>query len=137
MSGDDVFFDTNVLVYLLSNDAEKADRAEQILAIGGTISVQVLNEFASVASRKLGMHWVEIREILSIIRWHCHVVPLTADHHARALDIAERHGLAIYDALIWAAAIASGCSILYSEDMQHGQEIDGVVLTNPFFGREG
>jgi predicted nucleic acid-binding protein len=134
MSGGEVFFDTNVLVYLLSNDAEKADRAEQLLANGGTISVQVLNEIASVASRKLGMDWAEIREVLDVIRSHCNVSPLTQDHHARALDIAERHGFAIYDALIWAAAIGSGCKILYSEDMQHGQEIDGVVLTNPFPG---
>jgi predicted nucleic acid-binding protein len=56
MSGTDAFFDTNVLLYLLSGDASKADRAEALVAAGGIISVQVLNEFASVASRKLGMY---------------------------------------------------------------------------------
>ena len=55
MSAADVFFDTNVLLYLLSDDATKADRAESLLASGGTISVQVLNEFASVAAGKLAM----------------------------------------------------------------------------------
>ena len=54
------FFDTNILFYLLSNDAEKADRAERLLASGGVVSVQVLNEFASVASRKLAMTISEI-----------------------------------------------------------------------------
>jgi predicted nucleic acid-binding protein len=64
MRGTDSFFDTNVLLYLLSGDAAKADRAEAVLAWGGTISVQVLNEFAAVASRKLGLSYAEIREVL-------------------------------------------------------------------------
>ena len=64
MSKADSFFDTNVLLYLLSTDGARADRAEALLASGGTISVQVLNEFASVASRKLAMSISEIREIL-------------------------------------------------------------------------
>jgi predicted nucleic acid-binding protein len=68
MSEADSFFDTNVLLYLLSKDATKADRAEELLASGGVVSVQVLNEFASVATRKLAMTIPEIREILSTIR---------------------------------------------------------------------
>lgn len=70
---DDVepFLDTNVLLYLLSADAAKADRAEALLAAGGVISVQVLNEFANVASRKLAMTWPEIREILAAVRTTC------------------------------------------------------------------
>ena len=59
------FFDTNVLLYLLSGDEARADRAEETIAGGGIVSVQVLNEFASVAARKLGMSWVDIQEILS------------------------------------------------------------------------
>jgi len=62
------FFDTNILLYLLSDDAAKADCAEELVATGGVISVQVLNEFAAVASRKLGMSWNEIREVLHPIR---------------------------------------------------------------------
>jgi predicted nucleic acid-binding protein len=60
MSATETFVDTNVLLYLLSGDASKADRAETLVGAGGVISVQVLNEFASVASRKLGMSWAEI-----------------------------------------------------------------------------
>ena len=75
MSGGEDFFDTNVVLYLLSADTAKADRAEELLALGGTISVQVLNEFAAVASRKLRMSWIEIREVLAQIRAVCAVEP--------------------------------------------------------------
>ena len=100
MSGGEDFFDTNVVLYLLSADTAKADRAEELLALGGTISVQVLNEFVAVASRKLGMSWVEIREVLAQIRAVCAVEPVTVETHDRALRIAERYGLSIYDSLI-------------------------------------
>ncbi len=79
MSETEAFFDTNVLLYLLSGDASKADRAEALVVGGGVISVQVLNEFASVASCKLGMSWAEIREVLQTIRAVCRV-----DSHATA-----------------------------------------------------
>ena len=71
MSEADSFFDTNVLLYLLSTDAAKADRSEALLMSGGVVSMQVLNEFASVATRKLAMTIPEIREILSTIRAVC------------------------------------------------------------------
>ncbi len=61
--GVDAFFDTNVVLYLFSGDGAKADRAEALLAGGGLISVQVLNEFAAVARRKLGMTWREVRDV--------------------------------------------------------------------------
>ena len=62
MKIDRPFFDTNVLLYLLSEDIGKADRAEALIGMGGILSVQVLNEFASVASRKLKMSYSEIRD---------------------------------------------------------------------------
>lgn len=133
MSGAEVFFDTNMLLYLLSADAGKADRAEACLANGGTISVQVLNEFANVASRKLGMSWIEIGEVLLPIRAVCTVVPLTAATFDRALQLAERYSLSVYDALIVAAALIAGCTELLSEDMQHGLRIDRqLTIRNPF-----
>jgi predicted nucleic acid-binding protein len=120
MSEADSFFDTNVLLYLLSKDAAKEDRAEALLASGGVVSVQVFNEFASVASRKLAMTIAEIREILSTIRTACAVMPLDIKTHDLGLDIAERHRFSIYDALIVAAAVRAGCAILYTEDLQQG-----------------
>ena len=134
MSEADSFFDTNVLLYLLSKDATKADRSEALLASGGAVSVQVLNEFASVASRKLAMTIAEIREILSTIRAACAVMPLDIETHDLGLDIAERHRFSIYDALIVAAAMRAGCAILYTEDLQQGQVIEKLQIRNPFVG---
>jgi predicted nucleic acid-binding protein len=136
MNGGENFFDTNVVLYLLSEDTVKADRAEELLASRGTISVQVLNEFVAVASRKLRMPLPEVREILDQIRAVCAVEPMTIETHERALSIAERYGLSIYDALIVSAALLAGCTMLYSEDMQDGQIIDRqLTIRNPFEAR--
>ena len=87
MSGG-AFFDTNVPLYLLSADTVRCARAVDLLAEGGTISVQVLNEFAAVARRK--------------------------------------------HAAIVASAIEAGCSILYTQDLQHGQKLEGLTVLDPF-----
>ncbi len=129
----EVFFDTNIVLYLLSGDTGKADRAEQLLAAGGVLSVQILNEFAAVAKRKLGLSVHEIRDILGTLRPLYRVEAVSLATHDRALDIAERTGYSIYDSLVIAAALLADCSILYSEDMQHGQVIDGTLtIHNPF-----
>jgi predicted nucleic acid-binding protein len=133
MSAAEQCFDTNVLLYLLSADTAKADLAEQLVATGGTISVQVLNEFASVASRKLRMSWADIGDALEAIRAVCTVVPVTLQSHQDALRIAARYGLSFYDALIVASALQTGCTTLHSEGMQHGQTIDRKLrIRNPF-----
>lgn len=127
------FFDTTILLYLLSGDNEKASCVETLVSKGGIISVQVLNEFASVAFRKLGMTYAEIREYLVTIRTICDVRPLTVETHLLGLDIAERYGFSFYDSLIVGAALLANCSSLYSEDMQHNQKIEkSIVITNPF-----
>ena len=131
MSAD--FFDTNVLLYMLSADADKADRAEALLRDGGQISVQVLNEVVNVARRKLKMGWPETREFLTLLRGLLTVTPLTVETHDLGLDIAERYGLSIYDAMIAAAATLSGCEKLWSQDMQEGMRLGkGLRVENPF-----
>ena len=127
-----IFFDTNILLYLLSADHKKADRVEQLLSKGGVISVQVLNEFANVASRKLKMTWVEIREILATISIVCDVVAISIAHHDRSFEIVERYGFSFYDSLIISAAQLANCKMLYSEDMHNGQSIDQLLIINPF-----
>jgi predicted nucleic acid-binding protein len=134
MPAAEAFFDTNILLYLLSSDERKADRAEMLVGDGGVISVQVLNEFASVATRKLSMSVSEVREILSTLRTLCDVVPLSIESHDLALNFAERYYLSIFDALIVATAAIAKCGILYSEDMQHGQRIEDLTIRNPFAG---
>ena len=132
MRGADVFFDTNVLLYLIAEDVRKADRVEQLLALGGIISVQVLNEFAAVAMRKRAVSFTELREILSSIRAVCVVKPVDIETHERGLKLAERHRFSIYDSLIIAAALRAGCSLLYTEDLHDGQTIEQLTIRNPF-----
>jgi predicted nucleic acid-binding protein len=128
-----VFIDTNILLYLLSTDAAKADRAEAVVRTGGVIGVQVLNEIANVARRKLAMSWSEINSVLELIRSVCPVTPLTIETHDRGRVIAERYKLAVYDAMIVAAALLAECDILYSEDMQDRLLIDKQLrIRNPF-----
>lgn len=135
MSAAEPFFDTNVLLYLLSAETAKADRAEALLADGGVISVQVLDEFTNVARRRFDAPWEVVRETLETLRAILRVEPLTIETHAAALEIAERHNLSIYDASILAAAQGAGCGFVYSEDMQDGFRLaSGPSIRNPFVG---
>ena len=127
------FFDTNVLAYLASGDPAKADRAEAMIAGGGGISVQNLNELANVARRKIGMSWQDTHAFLSLLRGLLNVHPLSVETHETGLALAERYQLSIYDSMIAASALQAGCDTLWSEDMQHGMVIDGRLrIVNPF-----
>jgi predicted nucleic acid-binding protein len=127
------FIDTNILVYFASSNEAKADRAEQIIDQGGTISVQVLNELVNVALRKLGLSWGETRALLAAVRGLLSVQPVTIDVHETGLYLAERYQLSLYDAMIAAAALHADCDTLWSEDMQDGLVIDGRLrVVNPF-----
>ncbi len=88
-SGED-FFDTDVVLQLLSADARKADRAGEVIALGGTVSVQVLNEFAAVACREPGMPLNEAREVPAQVRAVCSVEPITIGTREKALSVAQR-----------------------------------------------
>jgi predicted nucleic acid-binding protein len=133
------FFDTNVLIYAVARDEPRSAQAEQLLASGGVLSVQILNEFASVARRKIFMSWSDVTEALDAFRVLCpSPVPTTVELHEAALGIAEKHGYNIYDALVVSAALESGCTTLYSEDLHDGQTIDGRLnIRNPFARSSG
>ncbi len=130
----EAFFDTNVLIYAVALDDARNARAEELLDSGGMISVQILNEFVSVARRKIQMPWRNVTRALEAFRVLCpSPLPITMEMHAAALKIAERHGYGIYDALVVAAALEARCEVLYSEDFQDGQKIDGqLTIRNPF-----
>ncbi len=133
MPGPEAFIDTNVLLYLLSADREKADRTENILRAGGLISVQVLNEMTAVAHWQLAMSWEELDEVLTLIRSMCRVVSLTVETHDRGIAVAKRYGLDLYDTMIVAAALLGNCKTLYSEDMCDGLLIESrLLIRNPF-----
>ena len=126
------FIDSNIVLYLLSGDAAKADRAQTILEVGGVISVQVLNEVASVCLRKLKMPWQEVDALLLAVKTACDVMPLTIASHEKAVEVAKRFQLSFYDANIIATALISGAKVLLSEDMHSGLLIDGLLIQNPF-----
>ena len=127
------FLDTNVVLYLASGDVRKAERAEQLVRAGGSISVQVLNEAASVSRLKLRMSWTETRLFLAGLRALLDVREASVETHETGIMLAERYKLAIYDSMIAAAALLSECDTLWSEDMHHGLLIDGRVrILNPF-----
>jgi len=126
------FFDTNILVHAQQTGG-KADRARALLAGGGRLSVQVLNEFTAVSRRKQGRDWREIAEAVSdVLTMVDPPLALTLDLHAAARALAEDHRLSFYYALVVAAAIEGECDILYSEDMQHGRGIGRLAIVNPF-----
>jgi predicted nucleic acid-binding protein len=128
------FFDTNVLIYAVAKNDLRTAKAEALLASGGMVSIQSLNEFVSVARRKLGMPWKEVKELVNLVCVLCpDPVPISLDTHKVAVAIAEKYGYSIYDALIASAALESGCKTLYSEDLQDGQIINRqLTIRNPF-----
>ena len=129
----DQFFDTNVLVYAHTTGDDRTEIARALLLGGGVIGVQALNEFASVARAKLAFAWPRIQAAIGNILILCpKPKPLSVDTHLRALEISERYGFSIWDGLIVAAAIEARCSRLLSEDLQHGQVVEGVRIENPF-----
>ena len=127
------FVDTNVLLYLLSDDAAKADRAEALLAGRIVISVQVLNEFLNVTRRKINLAWPDVKQALTDVQRFADVRPLTLATHSQGLALAKRYQLNVYDAMIAAAALEAGCTTLASEDFSDGQRFEGrLTIRNPF-----
>lgn len=127
------FIDTNVLVYLASSDDTKAVRTEEIIATGGMISVQVLNELANVARRNMRMSWGETHRLLDLLRSLLTVHPVSIETHETGLALAERYRLSIYDAMIFAAAIHAGCDRVWSEGMHDSLVVnDALEIANPF-----
>jgi predicted nucleic acid-binding protein len=127
------FFDTNILVYAFADDDRRSARAETLLAGGGVIGVQVLNEFTNVTRRKLRWDWQQIEAALAVIEDLLGAArPLTAAMHAQAVTLARDNKLSFYDALIVAAAVDAGCELLCSEDLQDGQKFGSVTVENPF-----
>jgi predicted nucleic acid-binding protein len=125
------FFDANILLYTL-DDGPKGSTALTVLEPGGVISVQVLNEFAHVARRKLKMELPAILEVLGQFKESLEIVPVTRETHERAMEIVLSVQISTFDANIVAAAELAGCDVLYTEDLNHGQVIGRVTIVNPF-----
>ena len=127
------FFDSNIVLYSASADAAKVERATVLLGEGGFIRVQVLNEVANVARRKMGYDWQRTLAFLATVRSLVNVADVHLTDHDTARAVAQRHKLSIYDAVIVAVALRIGCDILFSEDMHHGLVVDDrLTIVNPF-----
>ena len=128
------FLDTNILVYAVAKGNGRAAAASRILSGGAQISVHVLNEFANVAHRKLALSWADIGHLVDdILRFCPDPVEIDLALHVAARRIAERLGYRIFESMVIAAALRARCDVLLTEDMQHGQVIDGrMTICNPF-----
>ena len=137
MSAED-FIDTNVLVYLFDEtDADKRQRAESIvhrsLESGtGCISYQVVQETMYVVTRKLGASPDTARRLLDDVLVPLWQVNPSPTLYRRALNLQVQHGFSFYDSLIVAASLEAGCVRLYTEGLQHGQQIQDLTVQNPF-----
>jgi predicted nucleic acid-binding protein len=126
------FIDSNILLYTVGADAAKAERANQLMDERPIISVQVLNEFVNVGRKKLKLEWAGIEAGVAHALEYCEVVPVILAGHIRAMQLAKKDKIGIYDANIVAAAELAKCDILYTEDLSHGQKIGRVLIQNPF-----
>lgn len=134
-----VFVDTNVLVY--ARDASAIEKQPQASAWidhlwahrQGRLSLQVLNEYYVTTTLKLkpGLSRHEARQdIRDLLAWR----PLALDAHvtAGAWTVEDRYGFSFWDALVVSAAQVAGCTVLLTEDLSHGQRLDGIEVVNPF-----
>ena len=125
--------DSNVVIYLADRDPEKAARSRALIAEGGWISAQVLNEVAAVARRKMHLAWPDVHELLELVRSFFIVEPLTLETHLQTMFVAERYKLDVYDSAVVASALLAGCDTLWSEDLHDGLVIEGTLtIRNPF-----
>lgn len=131
------FLDANILVYAQDRDSPaKRRRSREVIAslaeaASGVISTQVLQEFYVAATRKLGVAPLAAKSVMQTFKVF-EIVQTSPDLIDSAIDCSVLNGISFRDALIVAAAAAGGCAIVYSEDLNPGQTIQGVRIENPF-----
>ncbi|OQX20548.1 MAG: hypothetical protein BWK80_35645 [Desulfobacteraceae bacterium IS3] len=138
---DRIFFDTNTVVYLFdSSEKEKHFRINELLSeyigkISVCISSQVINEFISITTGRIKnpIRFEKQKEILKFLKIIFIISPLTVDTSLTAVDLKQKYRFSYWDSLILASALENACSLIYSEDMQHNQIIEGKLrIINPF-----
>jgi len=131
------FVDSNVLIY--SDDRRagpKRERARELIeevtvAGTGVLSLQILQEYFSASTKKLGLSADSARQKIQLFS-QLDIVILGFQDLLAAIDLHRLHQFSIWDALVIRAALNGGCRILYSEDLQDGRQIDGLEIVNPF-----
>ncbi|MBF0353210.1 MAG: PIN domain-containing protein [SAR324 cluster bacterium] len=130
------FFDTNIILYLYSEDEPEKQRASIKIAttyLFPTISTQVINELTNILFRKMQVKWDIIEEVITEVEQAFTIEVVTISVIRMACNIAKRYQYSYYDSVIIASALSCGCTLLISEDMQHGQIIENQLrIMNPF-----
>ena len=132
------FLDTNILLYSISrspSESPKRDRAVTLLDEGaGALSIQVLQEFYVQATRVSRPDAIshELAERLIFAWSRFRIQDMNTVVLQRALEVRKTHGFSFWDCTIISAALTLGCDRLYTEDLSHGQVIDGMAILNPF-----
>ncbi len=129
------FFDTNLWVYLFSNDSKGAivESLQLKHYADLVISTQILGELYNVLTRKKIKSAADAADIVTRITRQYVAQPITQRHVLRAMTISARYQLSYWDSLVVASALGAGCKILYSEDMQHEQVFyRKLKVINPF-----
>jgi predicted nucleic acid-binding protein len=133
---DRIFLDSNILVYCYSfSDVQKQQVARELTwknSLTTIISTQVLQEFCNVMGRKYAIPYAEIQQVLRRLSASLYVYDNTSTTIDRACAIAHRYGFSFYDSMIVAAAEECKCRTIYSEDLQHEQKINDMIIINPF-----
>lgn len=128
-----VFIDTNIIIYSLGKNSTKAHIVAPLFLDRPCISTQVLSETVNVTTKRLGLATSDVRQLIKTLHEVCHVELITMSTIEVALNIQDRYKFSWYDSLIISSALDAGCNTLYSEDMQHGQLIEGrLKIVNPF-----
>jgi len=135
MNVENFFIDTNILIYFVKDSTGKAELIDTILLNNSEnyISTQVANEFCNVALKKLNFSTEELIFLLENFAQFFNIYTVNISTIKKALKIKEKYAYSYYDSVIIASALQTNCSILYTEDMHHGQIIDNrLTIINPF-----
>lgn len=132
---DRIFIDSNIWLYLFDVDLSKKSKALSLLKENHFISTQVLSENANVCLRKFNMSIDDVQHHIENLSHHCSVLEITQKIIFQAFSIHKNYQYSYYDSLIISTALEHDCTMLYSEDMQNGQLINGqLTIKNPFLG---
>ena len=128
------FLDSNIVLYYYTKTEpnKRLVAGSLLLDSDVTLSTQVLSEVSNVLRKKFKWDWDSIEPIFQELRRLFPIVVVNAETIERAISLAKRTQYQYYDCLVLSSAIESNCSILYSEDFQHNQVVDGVRIVNPF-----
>ena len=133
---DKVFIDSNIILYLYSEDELfKQHKAQEILDIHNNtiISTQVINEVSNVLFKKFRLSAIDVEKVILEIDKNMKIVDYSLKTQINAVRLKDKYGFQYYDALIVSTALEQGCSILFSEDMQNNQIINNSLqIINPF-----